>query len=86
MARHFVYVYHMKRLPDRIRDLVPKHVEYWRSRRLDGYSGGPFADRTGGLIVFDASTIDDANAVADADPFVTSGVIETRWLKEWLPE
>ena len=86
MARRFVYVYTMKHLPDRIRELVPKHVEYWKSRHLDGYAGGPFADRSGGLIVFDATTVEDANGLADADPFVTHGLIETRWVKEWLPQ
>lgn len=86
MARRFAYVYFMKRLPDRIRDLVPEHVEYWTSRHLGGYSGGPFADRSGGLILFDAKTVEDAIAIADADPFVTNGVIETRWVKEWLRE
>ena len=86
MPKRFAFVYLMKHAPDRVRETVPSHVEYWRSRNLAGYTGGPFADRSGGLILFNAADLDAATALADADPFVKGDLLEARWLKEWLPE
>lgn len=85
MARQFAFFYLMKAQPDRIRETAPRHVEYWKTRNVDGYAGGPFADRSGGLIVFDAATIEAATALVDADPFVKAGLLEARWIKQWLP-
>jgi hypothetical protein len=45
----------MKKEADKIQSVVPLHVEYWRQRNLKGYMGGPFADRSGGLITFEAA-------------------------------
>jgi uncharacterized protein YciI len=45
--------------------------------------GGPFADRTGGLISFEASSLPEATALIEQDPFVREDLIEQRWLKEW---
>jgi uncharacterized protein YciI len=86
MAKPFVFFYLMRRAPDRIRETAPQHAEYWKSRELDGYSGGPFADRSGGLILFRAPSLDHATALADADPFVKLDLVESRWVKEWSPE
>jgi uncharacterized protein YciI len=86
MSRRFAYIYFMKPLEGPIRETVPLHVEYWRSRNLAGYIGGPFADRSGGLITFEAANAEEAAATVEADPFIARGVIETRWLKEWAPE
>jgi hypothetical protein len=86
MAARFVYVYFMKPLPKRVRDAVPLHVKYWHSPGLPGYQGGPFGDRTGGLITFEATDLAAATALVDCDPFLTHDLIENRWVKEWLPE
>ncbi|HEX9163861.1 MAG TPA: YciI family protein [Thermoanaerobaculia bacterium] len=81
-----VFFYLMKPLPYRIREAVPLHVEYWKGLHLAGYSGGPFADRSGGMIMFELASVDAAMPLVDADPFATSGLLEWRWVKEWLPE
>jgi uncharacterized protein YciI len=86
MAIPVVFFYLMKALPDRIRDMVPLHVEYWRSRDLEGYSGGPFADRTGGMILFETTNLETAVGLVNADPFVTADLLDARWVKEWRPE
>ena len=31
----------------------PQHVSHWQALHLDGYLGGPFEDRSGGLITFE---------------------------------
>ena len=65
---------------------VPAHVQYWQTAGLDGYTGGPFSDRTGGLITFSASNLEEATQIIQRDPFVQEGLIDQNWIKEWLPE
>ena len=53
------YVYFMSDDPDRVRAVAPQHAAYWHSLTLPAYLGGRFADRSGGLITFEAESIDD---------------------------
>jgi uncharacterized protein YciI len=80
----YLFFYTMTDDGERIRAAVPAHVEYWRETPVEDYLGGPFADRTGGLITFSAPDAAEAAALIDADPFVAAGVIRDRWVKEWL--
>jgi len=84
--KRFLYFYLMRNTPEAIRQLVPAHVQYWHSRDLRDYIGGPFADRTGGLITFAAASLDHAEQIIIHDPFVSEQLIEQRWVKEWLIE
>jgi uncharacterized protein YciI len=79
----FAYVYFMTSDPDRVRGVVPRHVAYWHRLGLHPYLGGPFADRSGGLITFEAGSFEEAKRLVDDDPFVTEQLLESRWLKEW---
>jgi len=65
---------------------VAEHVEHWHALHLDGYLGGPFEDRSGGLIIFDAEGEERAGRAVSSDPFLVGGLIEAYWLKRWLPE
>ena len=84
MKKQFAYFYFMKKNPDKIQQFVPAHVEYWKNSNVEGYLGGPFGDRSGGLITFKAENIEAAEKVADQDPFVTEDLLDNRWLKEWI--
>jgi hypothetical protein len=53
LSPRFAFFYLMKNEPERVRVAVPRHVSHWRELRLTGYLGGPFEDRTGGLITFE---------------------------------
>ncbi len=86
MAKRFVYFYFMKNLPNRMRSVVPSHVKYWRESGAAGYSGGPFADRSGGLITFEAENLEEAAQIIANDPFVLENLLEERWTKEWMVE
>jgi uncharacterized protein YciI len=86
MTKVFVFFYLMRNDASAIRDAVPEHVAYWKGARLDGYRGGPFADRSGGLITFRAADVEAAAAIVERDPFVRRGLLQERWTKEWLPE
>jgi uncharacterized protein YciI len=76
----------MKNDPERIREVVPSHVAYWKNSNIEKYVGGPFADRTGGLISFEPLSIAEATAIIEKDPFVVHGLLKEKWIKEWMPE
>lgn len=86
MTKQFVFFYTMREDAPGIREAVPAHVAHWKGAALEGYRGGPFADRSGGLIVFRAADLREATAVVEKDPFVLRGLLRDRWTKEWLPE
>ncbi len=82
----FAYVYFMKEQPERIQGVAPEHAGYWRGLALPGYLGGPFGDRSGGLILFEADSIDQAERFASKDPFIREDVLQSHRVKEWRPD
>jgi uncharacterized protein YciI len=76
----------MKADPEHVRAAVAGHVSHWQGLRLNGYLGGPFADRSGGLITFEAEDEERAGRAVSSDPFVVEGLLEVHWLKRWMPE
>lgn len=84
MGNRFVFFYFMKREPEKIKAAVPLHIEYWHKLHLNKYLGGPFADRSGGLITFEAENVEEATKIAMSDPFVSQGLIESKYIKEWI--
>jgi hypothetical protein len=69
-----LYFYLMRDAPDRVRGVAPEHAGYWHALGLRDYLGGPFADRTGGLITFE---------IASAEEAEREELLERRWVKEW---
>jgi uncharacterized protein YciI len=86
VSPRFVSFYPMRDEPDRGRAAVPRHVSHWRGLGLPGYLGGPFADRTGGLIVFETEDTSRAAAAVNSDPFVQDRLLEAYWLEQWIPQ
>ena len=82
----FAYFYFMKNDPEGIGKAIAAHVEHWKSSALPDYMGGPFADRSGGLISFSARSPEQADLLVRNDPFVTADLIAQKWLKEWQVE
>jgi uncharacterized protein len=80
------YSYWMKGDADRLRRVALEHAAYWRELGLPGYMGGPFADRSGGLITFDADSFAQAEGIIAADPFVQEELLESSVVKQWLLE
>jgi uncharacterized protein YciI len=78
-----VYFYLMRHAPDRVRAVAPEHAAYWRGLGLRDYLGGPFADRSGGLITFQTGSLNEAGQLIADDPFVREDLLERRWVKEW---
>jgi uncharacterized protein YciI len=80
------YLYGMKDDPDRVGAIAPEHAAYWRDLGLPGYLGGPLADRSGGLITFEADSLESAERLVAADPFVRDELLEGSVVKQWMPE
>ena len=48
--------------------------------------GGPFDDRSGGLISFFVANLHDAKEIILQDPFMLEDLVEQYWIKEWALE
>jgi uncharacterized protein len=81
----FAYFYLMADDPTRIRRVAPRHTGHWHGLHIKEYRGGPFADRSGGLITFVVDEPGEAEAAVAGDPFVREGLLERYWLREWQP-
>lgn len=79
----FLYLYFMRDAPEQVRATAPEHAAYWRGLPLPYYLGGPFADRSGGLVTFEAASIEEAVRLVSKDPFLQRDLLERHWLKEW---
>jgi uncharacterized protein YciI len=82
----FAYVYFMKPEPDRVRAVATRHAAYWQGLALRGYRGGPFADRSGGLITFEGESPEHAEQLVAGDPFLREELLERHWLNEWIAD
>ena len=80
----WAYFYFMKNKPAQVREVSPNHAEYW-SQTHASERGGPFSDRSGGLIIFEAPNEETAAETVAGDPFHRAGLLEHWWLKPWEP-
>lgn len=55
---------------------IREHVQFLKKLDLNGQLElcGPFIDHKGGMVIIKAKSIEEANEVAQSDPFVKSGV------------
>jgi uncharacterized protein YciI len=83
MSSKFVFFYFFKTTPERLQEVVPPHTDYWDEVGPAHFRGGPFAQRDGGMIIFSAESLEEAEKTAQGDPFVTEGIIDQMWVKEW---
>jgi uncharacterized protein len=75
--------------PEKLKPLLQSHLEYMISLEKRGvlFASGPLSDGKGpptgaGLTVLRVKDLDEARALADADPFVRNK-LRTYELKEW---
>jgi uncharacterized protein YciI len=63
----------------------PKHREYLASLLDQGklVLSGPFADDTGALIMYEASSVDEVKSLIAADPYTAADAIGNLQLREW---
>jgi len=69
---------------DKSRDLRPQHLAFLARKEAEGriFARGRFPDGSGGLVIYVAESLEDARALADQDPYITSGA-RTLDLHEW---
>jgi uncharacterized protein YciI len=83
--KQFAWFYLFNVEHTRVEEAVPSHVEYWKPFKSERYLGGPFGDRSGGLIIFEAPSIEEATEISMKDPFRVDGLLGEKWIKEWIP-
>jgi uncharacterized protein YciI len=76
-------------MPEKLKTLLPAHLEYMIDLERRGvlFASGPLADGEGppsgaGLTILRAASAREARELAEADPFVSSG-LRTFQIKEW---
>ena len=72
---------------DKIQSVRPVHRQYLASLKSAGQLAvaGPFTDDYGRLIVYEASTREEAEQLLQGDPFHQNGIF-VRWvLRPWNP-
>ncbi len=84
MAKRYMYAYFLADKPEAIREIAPAHIEFWKERSTGVFLGGAFADLSGGMISFEAENMAEARLITIEDPFFTAGLIETKWIKQWV--
>lgn len=72
---------------DKIESLRPTHRQYLRSLIEQGKLAisGPFTDGWGALIVYEASSAEEAEAILEGDPFHDGGVFVQWTIRPWNP-
>ena len=79
------------KMPEDVKATLPSHLAYQAKLETQGALAfaGPMSDETGeemqgmGLIIYRAASLDDARALADADPMHQSGA-RTYTLRRWM--
>jgi uncharacterized protein YciI len=71
----------------RIAEHRPVHRQYLASLRERGQlaASGPFTDDSGALIIYEAATREEAEAILRGDPFHKHGIFITWQLRPWNP-
>lgn len=72
---------------ERLAQARPAHREYSRELASKGVllAGGPYADREGAVLVYEAADAEELRGVLDADPYAEAGVIAETTVREWTP-
>ncbi len=71
----------------RIAEVRPTHRQYLAGLKARGQlaASGPFTDDSGALIVYEAASPEEADALLRGDPFHQAGIF-VRWqLRPWNP-
>lgn len=63
---------------------VPEHMAYVRSLRSQGrrVESGYWSERGGGMMIFEADSLEEARTIVERDPLVLNGCVDYQ-LHEW---
>jgi uncharacterized protein YciI len=70
---------------DRVQSVRPVHREYLAKLKEQGRlaASGPFADGSGALIIYEADSPEQAEALLKDDPFCKAGVFVSWRIRPW---
>lgn len=85
MEKRFIFFYFFKKGEEEISEAIAQQTDYWTNMSPDGFLGGLFADKSGGLITFEAGSVEEAERYVSNDPLAKKGLIEQKYIKEWMP-
>jgi len=83
----FAVTYTFSAEPDEVNQIRPTH-RVWLAEQLESgalLASGPMVDRPAALLIFNAESIEELNALLDQDPYEQAGVIGERTIEEWNP-
>ena len=71
--------------PTVVTQVRPTHRRYTAQLTAAGklVAGGPFADGSGGLFIYEVASLEEAQAIVAADPYQTEGAFAHTELKAW---
>jgi len=74
-------------VPETISRVRPVHRDYIQGLKKNGQIAiaGPFIDDSGGLLVYEAETAEQVDALIRDDPFFKEGVFKSWVLRAWKP-
>ncbi len=64
--------------------LRPRHLDFLKEQEAAGriFARGPFADSSGGLVIYCVDSLETATSLAKSDPYVSQGARQLE-LHEW---
>jgi uncharacterized protein len=71
----------------KVQAVRPTHRQYLTTLKDKGQLvlAGPFTDGSGSLIVYEAATVEEAEALLQSDPFFAHGIFTRYQLRPWNP-
>ena len=71
----------------KIAEVRPIHRQYLAGLKESGRlaASGPFTDDSGALIIYEAGSREEAEAILKGDPFCTHGIFVKWHLRPWNP-
>jgi uncharacterized protein len=78
------YIHYIDDL-EKVASVRPRHRAYLATLLADGKlaAAGPFSDGRGALFIYEAESIEQAQSLADDDPYSLNEVIRTQIITAW---
>jgi uncharacterized protein YciI len=74
LMKYFAAILHMLD-SERNKTLRPQHLAFLQEQESKGriFARGPFSDGAGGLVIYQAESLEEARSFAESDPYVAGG-------------
>ena len=71
---YFAAILHLQD-SEKNKSLRPQHIAFLVEQEAKGriFARGPFSDGSGGLVIYQAESLEEARSLAESDPYVLGG-------------